>query len=180
MCGGIERRRIFRDNQDRQDFVDRLSRVLKETSTTCLAWCLMDNHFHLLLKTGHCPIAGVMRRVLTGYAVTFNRRHKRSGHLFQNRYKSILCQEEPYLLELVRYIHLNPLRGGIVGLLEKLDRFEFCGHGVLMGNRKNDWQDVDTVLSRFGAKVHAGRRGYRHFLMEGIAAGKRDDLIGGG
>jgi putative transposase len=91
-----------------------------------------------------------------------------------------LCQEEPYLLELVRYIHLNPLRGGIVGSLEKLDRFEFWGHGVLMGNRKNDWQDVDMVLSRFGAKVHAGRRGYRHFLMEGIAAGKRDDLIGGG
>jgi putative transposase len=79
MCRGIERRRIFRDNQDRRDFVDRLSGVLKETSTTCLAWCLMDNHFHLLLKTGHCPIAGVMRRVLTGYAVTFNRRHKRSG-----------------------------------------------------------------------------------------------------
>jgi REP element-mobilizing transposase RayT len=180
MCRGIERRRIFRDNQDRGDFVDRLSRVLEETSTPCLAWCLMANHFHLLLKTGHCPIARVMRRVLTGYAVTFNRRHKRSGHLFQNRYKSILCQEELYLLELVRYIHLNPLRGGVVDSLEKLDRYAFCGHAVLMGKRKNDWQDMDTVLSRFGSRVHVARRGYRQFLMEGIVSGKRDDLIGGG
>jgi putative transposase len=119
----------------------------------------MDKRFHLLLKTGHCPIAGVMRRLLTGYAVTLNRRHKRSGHLFQNRYKSILCQEEPYLLELVRYIHLNPLRGGMVGSLEELDRFEFCGHAVLMGKRTNDWQDVDAVLSRFGSRVHIAHRG---------------------
>jgi len=103
ICRGIERRKIFRDNQDRRDLIDRLSRVVVETSTTCLAWALMPNHFHLLLRTGHSPIAGVMRRVLTGYAVTFNRRHKRHGHLFQNRYKSILCQEEPYLLELGRY-----------------------------------------------------------------------------
>jgi putative transposase len=180
MCRGIERRDIFRDNQDRRSFVDRLGRVVSETSTSCLAWCLMPNHFHLLLRTGQSPIAGVMRSVLTGYAVTFNRKHQRSGHLFQNRYKSILCQEEPYLLELVRYIHLNPLRGGLVGSLEKLDRFEFCGHAVLMGKRRNDWQDMDTVLIRFGSRIRTARRGYREFVVEGIADGKRDDLIGGG
>lgn len=180
MCRGIERRKIFLEDQDRGNFVERLGRVLKETSTNCLAWCLMPNHFHLLLRTGKSPIAGVMRRVLTGYAVTFNRRHNRSGHLFQNRYKSILCQEEPYLLVLVRYIHLNPLRGGRVDSLEKLDRFEFCGHAVLMGKRRNDWQDVDTVLARFGSGMCAARRGYREFVMEGIAGGRREDLIGGG
>jgi REP element-mobilizing transposase RayT len=120
MCRGIERRDNFRDNQDRRNFVERLGRVVSETSTSCLAWCLMPNHFHLLLRTGQSPVAGVMGRLLTGYAVTFTRRHKRSGRLFQNPYKSILCQEEPYFLELVRYIHLNPLRGGLVGSLEKL------------------------------------------------------------
>jgi REP element-mobilizing transposase RayT len=180
MCRGIERRKIFCDNKDSRNFVERLGLVLTETSTTCLAWCLMPNHFHLLLRTGKSPIASVMRRVLTGYAVTFNRRHKRSGHLFQNRYKSILCQEEPYLLEAVRYIHLNPLRGGRVDSLEKLDRFEFCGHAVLMGKRRNDWQDMDTVLARFGSGMHVARRRYREFAVKGIAAGKRDDLIGGG
>ena len=129
MCRGIERRKIFRDNQDRRDFVERLGRVLMETTTTCLAWVLMPNHFHLLLRTGCTPIAGVMRKLLTGYAVTFNRKYKRRGHLFQNRYKSILCQEEPYLLELVRYIHLNPLRSNIVATWAKLERYEFCGIG---------------------------------------------------
>ena len=97
MCRGIERRDIFRDTQDRRNFVERLGRAVSETATSCLAWCLMPNHFHLLLRTGQSPISGVMRRVLTGYAVTFNRKHQRSGHLFQNRYKSILCQEEPAL-----------------------------------------------------------------------------------
>ncbi len=102
---GIERRKIFEDNADRQRFIQRLGDILSESQTPCYAWALIPNHFHLLLKTGHTPIATLMRRLLTGYAVTFNHRHRRWGHLFQNRYKSILCQEENYLLELVRYIH---------------------------------------------------------------------------
>jgi hypothetical protein len=80
-----------------------------------------------------------MRRLLTGYAVTFNPRHRRSGHLFQDRYKSILCQEDAYLLELVRYIHLNPLRARLVPDLRTLDRYGFCGHGVLMGRLRVNW-----------------------------------------
>jgi putative transposase len=98
---GIERRKIFWDDADRDSFVRRLGRVVGETDTGCFAWALMPNHAHLLLRTGRTPIAGVMRRLLTGYAVEFNRRHRRHGHLFQNRYKSILCQQDPYLLELV-------------------------------------------------------------------------------
>ena len=110
ICRGIERRNIFKDNTDRDRFLERLGSVLQKTSTPCYGWALIPNHFHLLLKTGKEPIAQVMRRLLTGYAVTFNRRHRRCGRLFQNRYKSILCQENTYLLELVRYIHLNPIR----------------------------------------------------------------------
>ena len=110
---GIERRKIFYDDADRDAFVTRLGQVLIETHTDCFAWALIPNHVHLLLRTGLTPIATVMRRLLTGYAVQFNRRHRRHGHIFQNRYKSILCQEDPYLKELVRYIHLNPLRAGL-------------------------------------------------------------------
>ena len=111
---GIERRKIFWDDTDRDSFVKRLGQVLAETQTDCFAWALIPNHAHLLLRTGLTPISGVMRRLLTGYAVEFNRRHRRHGHVFQNRYKSILCQEDPYLKELVRYIHLNPLRAKLV------------------------------------------------------------------
>ena len=140
----------------------------------------MPNHFHLLLRTGNVAIATVMRRVLTGYAVGFNRRHHRHGHLFQNRYKSILCQEDPYFLELVRYIHLNPLRARIVATLKILDSYPYSGHSVLMGRRKNDWQDTDTVLFYFGRKVSTARKQYRTFVEKGIELGERADLIGGG
>ena len=92
ICRGIERRRIFDDDADRDNFLERLGAILEETSTPCYGWALIPNHFHLLLRTGKVPISTVMRRLLTGYAVSFNRRHRRYGHLFQNRFKSILCQ----------------------------------------------------------------------------------------
>ena len=111
---GIERRKIFRDDSDRDNFLNRIGGILRDSQTRCFAWALMPNHFHLLLRTGPVPVSNVMRRLLTGYAVSFNLRHRRSGHLLQNRYKSILCQEDAYLLELVRYIHLNPLRAKLV------------------------------------------------------------------
>jgi putative transposase len=177
---GIERRDIFLDDDDRVDFVDRLGGILEETETRCLAWALMSNHFHLLLKTGKNAIATVMRRVLTGYAVTFNRRHGRTGHLFQNRYKSILCQEEAYLLELVRYVHLNPIRAGIVKDLKALDRFAFTGHSALVGQIRRDWQDTGSVLGLYGEKLGVARKRYRDFILAGISQGRRQELTGGG
>ena len=107
MVRGIERKKIFRDNKDRDSFLTRLGKILSETSTPCYAWALIPNHAHLLMRTGSAPLSHVMRRLLTGYAVRFNHRYRRHGKLFQNRYKSILCQEDPYLLELVRYIRLK-------------------------------------------------------------------------
>ena len=135
ICRGIERRLIFREDFDRRDFVKRLGTILTETQTPCYAWSLMPNHFHLLLRTGSVPIASVMRRLLTGYAGSFNRRYRRHGHLFQNRYKSILCQEDAYLLNLVRYIHLNPLRAHVVESIQSLDEYEFCGHKNMFTER---------------------------------------------
>ncbi len=177
---GIERRLIFRDNTDRDDFLKRLGRVLENTKTPCFAWALIPNHFHLLLKTGAAPIASVMRSLLTGYALSFNRRHKRSGHLFQNRYKSILCQEDVYLLELVRYIHLNPLRSGLVKSLDRLDNYAYSGHGVIMGKTRRAWQDADSVLRLFRGKAGPARRAYKAYVKKGIVMGGRPDLIGGG
>ena len=99
---GIERKAIFKDDSDRDNFLDRLSALVSESETGCYGWAIMTNHVHLLLKTGLSPVATVMRRLLTGYAVSFNRRHRRHGHLFQNRYKSFLCEKDVYLKELVR------------------------------------------------------------------------------
>ncbi|MFC1494572.1 transposase [Thermodesulfobacteriota bacterium] len=180
MIRGIERRKIFRDNKDGDNFTQRLGNIVKETSTSCYAWSLLSNHAHLLLRTGAYPISTVMRRLLTGYAVTFNRRHKRHGQLFQNRYKSILCQEDPYLMELVRYIHLNPLRASIVDNYSMLCRYKYCGHSFIIGKNANDWQDVDYVLGIFSKKRKVAQRNYREYVLKGIKKGHRPELVGGG
>jgi REP element-mobilizing transposase RayT len=177
---GIERRNIFLDDPDKENFLARLGRIISDTETPLYAWALLDNHFHLLLKTGNVPVATLMRRLLTGYVVSFNLRHDRAGTLFQNRYKSILCQEDHYLLELVRYIHLNPMRAGLVGSMQQLDRYLYCGHHIVMGKRKNDWQDIQHVLNLFDHNTTIARRAYREFLSKGIKMGRRPDLIGGG
>jgi REP-associated tyrosine transposase len=177
---GIERRKIFDDDLDRINFLDRLGKVLLETDTKCFSWALIPNHFHLLLRTGACPLSTVMRRLLTGHAMNYNRRHHRSGQLFQNRYKSILCQEDTYLLELVRYIHLNPIRAKLVSDIKALDKYSFCGHSVIMGKKKKDWQDDGYVLKLFDGKRSTARRRYKIFVQKGIQEGKRPDLTGGG
>ena len=137
MARGIERRKIFLDDKDRESFLERFAIILEETQTQCYAWALIPNHFHLLLRTGPTPLSKVMRRLMTGYAVTFNKRHKRAGHLFQNRYKSVVCEEDAYLLELIRYIHLNPLRAGLVKDLKELNKYPWSGHSAILGRRKN-------------------------------------------
>ncbi len=177
---GIERSRIFRDDQDRDAFATRLGQLVEETGVRCLAWALIPNHFHLLLKTGSVPVATLMRRLLTGYASAHNRRHRRSGHLFQNRYKSILCQQDTYLKELVRYIHLNPLRARLVKDMAALDRYAYSGHSRIMGKKKNSWQSVDEVLAAFSDNRAAARRRYRAFVAAGVGLGRQPELVGGG
>ena len=178
---GIERKAIFKDNADRANFLERLGRIISETETSCCAWVLMTNHVHLLLKTGLAPIATVMRRLLTGYALSFNRRHRRHGQLFQNRYKSFLCEEDVYLKELVRYIHLNPLRATrMVKDLKALKSYRWCGHSALMGKAEANFQDTDFVLKLFGQSVKQARRAYESYVSKGVKHGRRADLIGGG
>jgi len=177
---GIERRHIFKDDQDRQDLLDRLETLLPETRISCYAWALMSNHAHFLFRTGDVPLSTLMSRLLTGYVVRFNRRHRRHGQLFQNRYKSIICQEDAYLRELVRYIHLNPLRARIVSGLSALDTFKYSGHSALMGKRARKWQDTKYVLGYFGKTIRKARKEYRAYVEEGIDQGRRPELVGGG
>jgi len=177
---GIEKKPIFRDDWDRDRFLERLGRLLFTTVTPCYAWVLMPNHVHLLLRTGLIPLATVMKRLLTAYAQHFNRRHKRYGHLFQNRYKSILCEKEPYFLELLRYIHLNPLSAGILIELDELKTYEYSGHSTLMGTVSYEWQDTDYVLNCFGKRRTVARRAYQKFVADGVHQGHREDLVGGG
>jgi putative transposase len=177
---GIERSSVFRSDTDRNHFLERLGGILQDTKILCYAWALIPNHFHLLVRTGPVAISTVMRRLLTGYALWFNRTHRRHGHLFQNRFKSILCQEDVYLLELVRYIHLNPIRAGLVEDVNELARYPYCGHSVVMGKVKKPWQDTEGVLGMFGEKLGAARRSYRVFVEKGITKGRRQDLTGGG
>ena len=141
-----------------------------------------------------------MRRLMTGYAVTFNGRYSRRGHLFQNRYKSVICEEDPYLLELIRYIHLNPLRANLVKDLKELDKYSWTGHSAILGRGKNPLipeqpdqpgrQDqpskslaektIEDVLLHFGGTKKVARRRYRQFVKKGIGHGKRPELQGGG
>jgi hypothetical protein len=121
-----------------------------------------------------------MSRLLTGYALSFNRKHRRHGQLFQNRYKSFLCEEDPYLKELLRYIHLNPLRGKIVKDLKELKTYPYSGHSVLMGKVEFDWQNTEYVLSLFGDALRSARRSYGAFVAKGVSMGRRPDLVGGG
>jgi len=177
---GITKGRIFNGKADYEIFAERLGKLVEESKTSCLAWVLMPNHLHLLLRSGRDPIGRVMQRLLTWYAGYYNRRNSRSGHLFQNRFKSILCEEEPYFLELVRYIHLNPVRSGLVGTMKDLERYEWSGHGALTGSRGYNWQDTETVLEAFGKRVGKARRAYIEFLEAGFSLGHRKEFEGGG
>jgi len=180
MIRGIERRKIFRTDKDREDLIERLEVLCPEMQTSCYAWAFMSNHAHFLFRTGTAPLSRLMRRLLTGYAICFNQRHGRRGQLFQNRYKSIICQEDTYLRELVRYIHLNPIRAGIIKTLDELRTYKYCGHSFLMGTNKSEWQDIDYVLGNFGSKKGQARKRYESFVKEGLTQGRKKELTGGG
>jgi putative transposase len=180
MARGIEGANIFRTEEDRNDFLDTLAKQCKAESLKVYAWALISNHIHLLVRTGNRPIFASMRKILTGYVVRFNRRHQRRGHLFQNRYKSILCEDDPYLLELTRYIHLNPLRAGIVRTLNELDRYPWTGHSAILGVLKREWQDTGEILRNFGGRRDIAVGKYVSFMKEGTLRGRRPELVGGG
>jgi REP element-mobilizing transposase RayT len=177
---GINKAPIFSDDQDKTRFLERLSDTITQGKCKVYAWVLMTNHLHLLFKSGKEGISAVMRKQLTWYAQYYNRRHTRTGHLFENRYKSILCDEDTYLLALIRYIHLNPIRAKIIQTMEELDRYRWTGHRAIIGKADHPWMDIDMVLSEFGSRRKKAIREYRQFVREGIGEGRNPALTGGG
>jgi putative transposase len=177
---GIERGAIFCDDDDRKEFMRRMGTLAKGSGTAIYAFALMTNHLHILLKSGECGLSTYMRRLLSGYAQFYNRRHNRAGHLFQNRYKSIICEEEAYFDKLVAYIHLNPLKAGIVESFEELARYPWSGHAVLMKRIHHAWLDRDYVLSIFGSTDGKARKAYLEFLEEEMGIDRESELSGGG
>jgi len=115
----------------------------------------------ILFKSGGKGISAVMRKLLTWYAIYFNRKHKRTGHLFENRYKSIICDEDNYLLALIRYIHLNPIRAGMAQTLEELDTYLWSGHSAVMGKNECTWMETDYALLGFSESRRKARKAYR-------------------
>lgn len=165
---GIDRAEIFRDDADCASFVDRLGRVTSDTSVRILAWALLANHFHLLLQTAAQPLSRVMQRLLGGHAQGFNRTHGRCGHLFQNRFKSTLVDNDTYLQTVIRYIHLNPLRAGIVVDLAALASYPWAGHGGMLGISPQPWHATAQALAAFGSDPSAARRAYLQFVCAAL------------
>lgn len=136
---GLDKSRIFEDRQDKERFLERLGKIVESGKCSVYSWVIMDNHVHVLFKSGGLGISGVMRKLLTWYAQYYNRRHGRTGHLFENRYKSILCEEDNYLLALIRYIHLNPVRARIVKTISELVGYPWSGHRAIIGTAEHAW-----------------------------------------
>lgn len=165
---GDARASIFLDDYDRRDFLDRLALEIEQQRWCCPAYCLMGNHYHLLLETPEPNLARGMRRLNGAYTQAFNRRHARVGHVLQGRYKSILVQREAYLLELCRYVVLNPVRARLVKNVGDWPWSSYratVGEGPLPG-----WLDVGWVLGQFGEHAAHARRAYRQFVADGTQA----------
>lgn len=177
---GLERRYIFDDPEDTRDFLSRFGVSLSRSNAQCLAWALMSNHYHFLIRAGVIPLGKLMAPVLGGFAGNYNRRHHRSGYVFQNRFTSILCDEDSYLLELVRYIHLNPLRASMIESVVTLGSYPWTGHAGIVGKHLQKWHEVDEVLMRFGTSRGQARRKYLEFIQAGAETSHRPALAGGG
>ena len=177
---GIEKGDIVRGDEDRKEFLRRMGELAQGTGTGIYAFALMTNHAHILLKSGEQGLSTFMRRLLSGYAQYFNRRHRRVGHLFQNRYKSIICEEEAYFDKLVAYIHLNPLRAGLVDSFEGLALYPWCSHAVMMNKVHYPWLDREYVLQYFGDREGEARKAYVAYLEEETGINREKELLGGG
>jgi putative transposase len=177
---GIERKLVFRDDRDRRFFLDRLEKACEMNGARVYAWCLIPNHFHLAIRTGERPLSKCMSSLLTSYVMYFNHRHNRAGHLFQNRYKATIVEEERYFLALVRYIHLNPVRARLVETIDALATYSWSGHSALMGKTKPEFQDVDAVLRHFGNRVGTARKALQEFMKMDVAKKEVKTFEGGG
>jgi putative transposase len=165
---GNDRRQIFHAPADYEKFLSLVAVQKTKLPFFLYAYCLMTNHVHLLIERQADTIGRIMHRLLTGYSQYYNRRYRRVGHLLQGRHKSILCQSDRYLAELVRYIHLNPVRAGMV---QRPEQYKYSGHRAYLGLEAAGIVDVDPILRHFGAKKAVAREAYRQFVDAGVGQG---------
>ena len=165
---GNQKQDIFLDERDYQTYLSYLSEYKVRFEFHLYAYALMRNHVHFLLEVEKVPLSRIMQVLQFRYTRYFNRRHGKVGHLFQGRYKAILRDKDPYLLELVRYIHLNPIRSRVVRNLEK---YRWVGHLNYLGRRKDGLIDEEFVLSQFGKDKDSARNRYEGFILDGSDLG---------
>jgi putative transposase len=170
---GNNRRQIFNSPPDYEKFLSLLAVQKTKLPFFLYAYCLMTNHVHLLIERQANTIGKIMHRVLTGYSQYYNRRYRRVGHLLQGRHKAILCQSDRYLSELVRYIHLNPVRAKMVAQPEQ---YKWSGHRAYLGLQPAGIVDVEPVLRHFGAKKSVAREAYRQFVAAGMRFGHQEEF----
>ena len=163
---GNERRALFRDDHDREMYLSRIAHYRERFRFQLLAYCLMTNHVHLAIRTGAAPLSKIMAGLHSSYAEYFNRRHERVGHLFQGRYKAFIVQEDRYLHALLRYVHLNPVRAGLV---RRANDYFWSSDRHLRRGRGPDWLDVDLLLSLLDSSRHSAVRRYVA-IVDGAAA----------
>ena len=168
---GNRRQGVFLDEKDLERFLSYLSDCKNRFPFRLYAYALMQNHLHFLIEVGEIPLSRIMQSILFGYARYFNRRYREVGHLFQGRYKAILCDKDTYLLELVRYIHLNPVRAKIA---KGPEEYVWTGHLSYLGKGAKDLIDEGFVLDQFGGSRPLARRRYRQFVREGISTGHEE------
>ena len=174
---GIERKFIFREDREKKEFYRRLDENLIRHHIQCYGWCIMGNHFHLIIQTGKTTLSEFMRGLLTGYANFYNRINKRRGHLFQNRYKSVICDKDEYLLPLVRYIHLNPVRAGIIRY-QDLTNYKWTGHYEICRGNAGLIKRREEILRIFGGRVREAVERYKDYVKDGVDL--KEDFEGGG
>jgi REP element-mobilizing transposase RayT len=164
---GNHRQKTFLIEGDYQTYLEKLDRYRKRFGVTVYGYCLMSNHVHLLVETDSQPLSRFMQGLQQSYTQYFNRKHGKVGHLFQGRYKAIVCEKDEYLLTLVRYIHLNPIRAKLV---HKVDDYPYSGHREYSGARVSDVLEPRRILDMLG-----GRAGYRKFIQEGVKDGHQEE-----
>jgi putative transposase len=172
---GDRREDIYLDDADREVFLEVLAEVCDRFRWVCHAYCLMSNHYHLLIETRESTLAKGMRQLNGVFTQRSNRRHHRVGHVFQGRYKAILVQKETYLLELARYVVLNPVRAGMV---RSVRDWPWSSYRATAGwSEVPGWLNIEWLLSAFGTRRKAAMEAYRRFVSEGKGAGSPWDEL---
>jgi putative transposase len=168
---GNQRLKTFYDDQDRIAYLERIEHYLERYGFRLYAYVLMSNHVHLLMETKSVALSKIMQGIQASYTQSYNRRHRKVGHLFQGRYKAILCDRNAYLLELVRYIHLNP---GRLRVPENPWRYRWSSHAAYLGKASAVKVDTQEILSQFSSRLGTAKRAYQRFMDDGMQQGHEE------